>query len=197
MNPRSCCLQHHVLPHVCGCLARRSFPRNVASACPHRSVPPVGLSPGTATVTPSEVAHALRSPSAHRLLDQCGYPCLVGRIHLLGLLAHRGSFLFGEPAGRLAGAARSGLASALGCAHRECPCSSCSRPLGRMTFVSILERLDGQPISAVPGCGPGCRRGRGMRSRGPPSTAPSALGRPRRRAPAPSRRCRRGPSWPA
>ncbi len=50
-------------------------------------VPTDGLSlgwsdPGTAPVTPSEVAHALRAPSAHGLPDQRGYPYLVGRSQL-------------------------------------------------------------------------------------------------------------------
>ena len=45
-------------------------------------------------------------------------------------------------------------------------------------------------LRAAPGCGPGCPRDRGRRSRESRTAARSAPGRPRLRRPAPSRRCR-------
>jgi hypothetical protein len=51
-------------------------------------------------------------------------------------------------------------------------------------------------LSAAPGCGPGCLRDRGRRSRECRRAARPAPGQPRRRWPAAARRCRRGPWWP-
>ena len=51
-------------------------------------------------------------------------------------------------------------------------------------------------LSAAPGCGSGCPRDRGRRSRAPRTAGRSAPGRPRRRRPAAARTWRRGRWWP-
>ena len=51
-------------------------------------------------------------------------------------------------------------------------------------------------LSAAPGCGSGCRPGRGWRSRGRRTAGPSAPGRPRRHRRRAARRWRRDPGWP-
>ena len=73
MNPVSVACNTISLPHIRRCLARTS--RETWHLPAH-----VGRSPGGASVTPSEVVPA--PPSAHGLLDQRGFPCLVGRSQL-------------------------------------------------------------------------------------------------------------------
>ena len=51
-------------------------------------------------------------------------------------------------------------------------------------------------LSALPGSGAGCPRGRARRSRESRTAGPSAPGRPRRRRPEAGRRSRRGRRWP-
>ena len=61
--------------------------------------------------------------------------------------------------------------------------------------VDIGADRPGQ-LSAAPGCGSGCPRDRGRRSRERRTAGRPALGPPRRRRPAAARRCRRGRRWP-
>src|ERR1022692_2378773 len=61
--------------------------------------------------------------------------------------------------------------------------------LADIGLLSVGSAIAGR-LSAAPGCGPGCPRDRGMRSRESRTAARSAPGRPRLRRPAPSRRCR-------
>src|SRR4051812_36082991 len=71
-------------------------------------------------------------------------------------------------------------------------------PLERLTartaHLLARHRLH---LSAPPGCGPCCRRGRGRRSPACPTAGRSAPARPRRHWPAAGRRSRRGSAWTA
>ena len=63
-------------------------------------------------------------------------------------------------------------------------------------YASVHMAAIAGRLSAVPGCGSGCQRDRGGRSRERRTADRSAPGRPRRRWPAADQRCRRGPWWP-
>ncbi len=64
-------------------------------------------------------------------------------------------------------------------------------------YASVHMAAIASRLSAVPGCGQGCPRDRGRRSRECRTAARPAPGRPRRRRwPAAARRCHRGPWWP-